>query len=39
MGGTGGGFAYNMVEFKDLVQRGLYASPIKQILIEESVLG
>ncbi|MBW2740522.1 MAG: carbamoyl-phosphate synthase large subunit, partial [Deltaproteobacteria bacterium] len=39
MGGTGGGFAYNIAEFKDLVQRGLAASPVKQILIEESVLG
>jgi len=39
MGGTGGGFAYNMEEFKELTSRGLSASPVSQILIEESVLG
>lgn len=39
MGGTGGGFAYNMQEFDELVRRGLAASPVKQILVEESVLG
>jgi carbamoyl-phosphate synthase large subunit len=39
MGGTGGGFAYNMEEFRELTRRGLAASPVSQILVEESVLG
>ncbi|PLX87156.1 MAG: carbamoyl phosphate synthase large subunit, partial [Desulfuromonas sp.] len=39
MGGTGGGFAYNMEEFRELARRGLAASPVSQILVEESVLG
>jgi len=39
LGGTGGGTAYNPEEFEDIVQRGLAASPIHQVLIEESVLG
>ncbi|MCK5850004.1 MAG: carbamoyl-phosphate synthase large subunit [Kiritimatiellae bacterium] len=39
MGGTGGGFAYNMEEFSALVDSGLSASLVGQILVEESVLG
>ncbi|MEZ0262485.1 MAG: carbamoyl-phosphate synthase large subunit, partial [Alphaproteobacteria bacterium] len=39
LGGTGGGIAYNRNEYELIVQQGLKASPIKQILIEESVLG
>jgi carbamoyl-phosphate synthase large subunit len=39
MGGTGGGFAYNLEEFKTIAARGLSASPVSQILVEESVLG
>ena len=39
MGGTGGGFAYNMEEFRALAARGMRASMVGQILIEESVLG
>ncbi len=39
MGGTGGGFAYNMEEFRALAARGLSASLVGQILVEESVLG
>ncbi|MRR57305.1 MAG: carbamoyl-phosphate synthase large subunit [Deltaproteobacteria bacterium] len=39
MGGTGGGFAYNKEEFATIVGRGLAASPVSQVLIEESVLG
>jgi carbamoyl-phosphate synthase large subunit len=39
MGGTGGGFAYNKEEFRNIVSRGLAASPVSQVLIEESVLG
>jgi carbamoyl-phosphate synthase large subunit len=39
MGGTGGGFAYNVEELEALAARGLAASPVGQILVEESVLG
>ena len=39
LGGTGGGIAYNRDEFNDIVQGGLRASPVGQVLIEESVLG
>jgi carbamoyl-phosphate synthase large subunit len=39
LGGTGGGVAYNRNEYEQIVQQGLKASPIKQILIEESILG
>ncbi|WP_169753318.1 carbamoyl-phosphate synthase large subunit [Campylobacter mucosalis] len=39
LGGAGSGVAYNIDEFKDLAQRGLEASPIHEILIEESLLG
>jgi carbamoyl-phosphate synthase large subunit len=39
LGGTGGGIAYNKEEFTDLISRGLEASPVKQVLIEESVVG
>ncbi len=39
LGGTGGGTAYNIEEFKEKVQHGLSASPISQVLIEESVIG
>ncbi len=39
LGGTGGGIAYNREEFADLIMRGLDASPVSQVLIEESVLG
>ncbi len=39
LGGTGGGIAYNRSEFRDIVGRGLRASPVGQVLIEESVLG
>jgi len=39
LGGTGGGTAYNKDEFKERVQHGLIASPINQVLIEESVIG
>lgn len=39
MGGTGGGFAYNLEEFNTIVSRGLSVSPVKQILVEESILG
>ena len=39
MGGVGGGIAYNVEEFRDLVERGLEMSPVHELLIEESVIG
>ena len=39
MGGSGGGIAYNRKEFLDICERGLEASPTKELLIEESVIG
>ena len=39
LGGTGSGIAYNRDEFNDIVQGGLRASPVGQVLVEESVLG
>ena len=39
LGGTGGGIAYNTEEFDAIAGRGLAASPISQILVEQSVLG
>jgi carbamoyl-phosphate synthase large subunit len=39
MGGTGGGLVYNMEEFRTIADRGLRASLVGQILVEESVLG
>ncbi len=39
LGGEGGGVAYNREEFKEIVRKGLDASPINEVLIEESVLG
>ncbi len=39
MGGTGGSIAYNLEEFQELVDNALSASPISEVLIEESLLG
>lgn len=39
MGGSGGGIAYNREEFLQICERGLDASPTKELLIEESVIG
>ena len=39
LAGTGGGIAYNRAEFEDIVRGGLRASPVGEVLIEESVLG
>jgi len=39
MGGTGGGIAYNREEFTELITRGLDASPVHQVLVEESAVG
>ena len=39
LGGTGGGTAYNPEEFEEIAKNGLAASPVSQILVEESILG
>ncbi len=39
LGGSGGGVAFNSVEFEEIVGRGLQLSPIHEVLIEESILG
>ena len=39
LGGSGGGIAYNKEEFVIICERGLEASPTKELLIEESLIG
>src|SRR6266849_2404086 len=39
LGGTGGGTAYNPEEFEEIVRTGLAASPVHEVLVEESILG
>ncbi len=39
MGGTGGGIAYNVEEYREIIGSGLAASPVTEVLVEESVLG
>ncbi|WP_414586303.1 carbamoyl-phosphate synthase large subunit [Scytonema sp. PCC 10023] len=39
LGGTGGGIAYNEEEFAEMAQAGIDASPVSQILIDQSLLG
>ncbi len=39
LGGTGGGIAYNREEFERIAAGGLAASPVSEILVEESVVG
>lgn len=39
LGGTGGGIAYNIEEYKELLDRGLKLSPVSQVLVEESLIG
>jgi carbamoyl-phosphate synthase large subunit len=39
MGGTGGGIAYNREDYEAICASGLDASPVNQILIDESLLG
>jgi len=39
MGGSGGGIAYNKEEFETIVASGLDASPVGEVMIDESVLG
>ncbi|MDB6177080.1 carbamoyl-phosphate synthase large subunit [Paracoccus sp. Z330] len=39
LGGTGGGVAYNRDDYERIVRSGLDASPVAQVLIDESLLG
>jgi carbamoyl-phosphate synthase large subunit len=39
LGGTGGGIAYNQEEYEEMAQGGIDASPVSQILVEQSLLG
>jgi carbamoyl-phosphate synthase large subunit len=39
LGGSGGGIAYNREEFQEICERGFDASPTREILLEQSVLG
>src|SRR4051794_6252788 len=39
LGGSGGGIAYNLEEFEQLVRRGLELSPVGSVLVERSVIG
>ncbi len=39
MGGTGGGLVYNVEELREVTARGISASLVGQVLVEESVLG
>ncbi|MBF0215229.1 MAG: carbamoyl-phosphate synthase large subunit, partial [Magnetococcales bacterium] len=39
LGGTGGGVAYNREEYVELIRLGLAASPTREVLVEESLLG
>ncbi len=39
LGGLGSGIAYNREEFETIIARGLDASPIHEVLVEESVIG
>ncbi|WP_426026790.1 carbamoyl-phosphate synthase large subunit [Brevundimonas sp. TWP2-3-4b2] len=39
LAGTGGGIAYNVEEYYEIVERGLDLSPTTEVLVEESVLG
>jgi len=39
LGGTGGGTCYNIEEFRATAHRGLQASPVHELLIEQSLLG
>jgi carbamoyl-phosphate synthase large subunit len=39
MGGTGGGLVYNLEELRTVTARGLAASRVSQVMVEESVLG
>jgi len=39
LGGTGGGIAWNVDEFKEICLRGLDLSPVSEVLVEESIVG
>ena len=39
LGGSGGGFAHNLDELKEVAAAGIQASPVNQILVEESISG
>jgi carbamoyl-phosphate synthase large subunit len=39
LGGSGGGIAYNREELEDILTRGIELSPVREVLVEESVLG
>jgi carbamoyl-phosphate synthase large subunit len=39
LGGTGGSVAYNIEELKDFGSRGIKSSPIREVLVEQSILG
>lgn len=39
LGGTGGSIAYNLEEFRSLVEHGLRTSPVREVLIEELLIG
>lgn len=39
LGGTGGGFVHNPEDFDEALNRGLHASPIHEVLVEQSILG
>ena len=39
LGGTGGGIAYNREELDEIAARGLDLSPVREVLIEESLVG
>ncbi len=39
LGGTGGGIAYNMEDLEDIAGGGLAASPVSEVMIEQSVIG
>ncbi|NOZ43053.1 MAG: carbamoyl-phosphate synthase large subunit [Alphaproteobacteria bacterium] len=39
MGGTGGGIAYNIEEFEQIILTGIDASPVGEVLVEQSVIG
>ncbi len=39
LGGVGGGIAYNLEEYREIVGRGIEFSPVHEVLVEESVIG
>jgi len=39
LGGTGGGFAYNEEELRDMMRNALYLSPVHEVLVEKSIKG